>query len=115
MKSIDFVIIIVAIIILTGMGMSAVVMMGMHPLLFDKSLIPVVVGLIAPTILSLLATVKSYQNGVAIKEVHMIMNSRLTELLAKTAESATLIERAANAKTLEDSVQPEQKHQPPEG
>lgn len=96
MRSVDFIIILVAIIILTGMGMSAVVIMGLHPLVFDKSLIPVVEGLIAPTILSLLAVVKGYQNGVAIKEVHMVINSRLTELLAKTAQNATLVERQAN-------------------
>jgi hypothetical protein len=78
------------------MGMATVVIMGMHPLLFDKELIPAVIGLVAPTILSLLAVVKCYQNGGAIKELHLVVNSRLTELLSKTAENATLVERQSN-------------------
>jgi hypothetical protein len=96
MKNGDFLTIIIAIVVLTAMGVGAVLLVGAHPAVFDKSYVPFVLGLIAPTVVSLLSLLKSVQNGVAIKEVHMIMNSRLTELLEKTAQNATLVERAAN-------------------
>jgi hypothetical protein len=54
------------------------------------------ISFIPTTVLSLLSLLKSAQNGEAIKEVHVMINSRLTELLEKTAQNATLVERHAN-------------------
>jgi hypothetical protein len=97
MKNGDFLTIIIAIVALTAMGVGTVVLMGAYSNTFDKSYVPFVLGLIAPTIVSLLALLKSMQNGGAIQDLHLIVNSRLTELLAKSELNATLVERAANA------------------
>jgi hypothetical protein len=110
----DFIIILGAIIILTAMGMAAVVIMGLHPLVFDKSLIPVVVGLIAPTILSLLAVLKGYQNGMAIKDLHIAVDGRLSQLLASTTNNATLVERAAGVDRAIDVAKQTDKTRKPE-
>jgi len=80
MKVSDYVILILAIVVLAMYGMYT-----------NKT------DFIAPTIVALLAALKSFRNGSDIKEVHLVVNSRLTELLAKTADNAKLTERALNA------------------
>lgn len=97
MKNGDFITVIIAIVALTAMGVGTVVLMGAHSTVFDKSYIPFILSLIAPTVVSLLALLKGMQNGGAINDLHLIVNSRLTELLAKSELNATLVERAANA------------------
>jgi hypothetical protein len=52
---------------------------------------------IAPTLVALVAALKSFRNGKDIQEVHLVVNSRLSELLVQTAENAKLTERALNA------------------
>jgi protein-S-isoprenylcysteine O-methyltransferase Ste14 len=96
MENQNFTVVIVAILFLIAIDIGSMLWIGQHKLQMDPSW-PVILGLIPTTVASLLALVKSFQNGEAIREVHLVVNSRLTELLAKTAETAKLTERAVNA------------------
>lgn len=57
--------------------------------------IGIIFGFLTPTIAALIGMLKSFQNGSDIKELHIAVNSRLTQLLEQTALSAQMTERAA--------------------
>jgi len=45
-------------------------------------LIAIIIAAVAPTLMGLSALIASLKNGTAIQEVHLSLNSRLTELIA---------------------------------
>ena len=45
-------------------------------------LIAIIIAAVAPTLMGLSALIVSLKNGTAIQEVHLSLNSRLTELIA---------------------------------
>lgn len=57
----------------------------------NTALITSVIGMATPTVAALLALIKSGETARAVQEVHVSLNSRLTQLLAQTA----LAERTA--------------------
>lgn len=62
---------------------------------------PIAIALIAatpPTVVAILAWLSSRRNGKNIQEIHIALNSRLTELLAATKGEATATAHAAGLK-----------------
>lgn len=60
-------------------------------------LITQVLGFLAPTAAALLALVKSTQTGTAVRELHLAVNSRLTQLLEQTAMASEAVGEARAA------------------
>jgi len=80
--------------VLIGLGLVAIVAVSiLRPSQDNSQIITTIIGLLTPTLVALIAAVKSIQNGQDIKELHIVVNSRLSQLLQQTAMAAKLAER----------------------
>jgi hypothetical protein len=60
-------------------------------------LITLIVAAIAPTLMALSALIASLKNATAIKEVHLSLNSRLSELIVASKAKGAIEEQNKNA------------------
>ena len=98
MKPPDFYLLIASIFGLSLIGVLAIILISfLRPNIDNTVLITTVIGFLTPTLASLIAVVKSFHNANAIEELHLAVNSRLTELLQQTSLAANLAGRAAAA------------------
>lgn len=95
--------ILVSITLLTLGGVVAVVYLGRLP---NASLqtTAMVLGFLSPTIVSLLAMLKSVKNGNDIHALSIRVDGRLDQLLASKALTATLAERALGVEKAADLI-----------
>lgn len=78
-----------SILLIAAIGSAAIVaIVVLRPGEDNTALITSVVGFLAPTMAALLAFIKSVQTGAAVQELHLAVNSRLTELLEQTAKAS---------------------------
>lgn len=56
----------------------------------NTSLITVIVGMVAPTIAAILALIKGSESADAVKELRVVVDGRLTQLLEQTARAEHL-------------------------
>lgn len=66
----------------------------------NTAVIVSIFGCITPTIPALLALFKGIDNNKAIEQLHLVVNSRLTQLLESTANEAKFKERDAQQQRL---------------
>jgi hypothetical protein len=78
-----------SVVIVTVVGAAAVVsIILLRPKEDNTLLIASVLGFLGPTAAALLALIKSAQTGAAVQDLHLAVNSRLTQLLELTAASS---------------------------
>jgi hypothetical protein len=111
MKTTDFIALMCAVFGLGITGVIAIIVISyLRPNVDNTLLIIIVLGFLTPTLASLIAVVKGFANANAIRDLHVIVNSRLTELLQQTSLAANLAGReAVNA---EDKAAALKKEQP---
>ena len=94
MKTTDFIALMCAVFGLGITGVIAIIVISyLRPNVDNTLLIIIVLGFLTPTLASLIAVVKGFANANAIQELHVIVNSRLTELLQQTSLAANLTGR----------------------
>ena len=80
-------------------GVAAVLIISyLRPNIDNTLLITTVIGFLTPTLASLIAVIKGFTNASAIQDLHLIVNSRLTQLLQQTALASEAFGRADAAK-----------------
>jgi hypothetical protein len=62
----------------------------------DSQRATLLIGFLAPTIMSLVSALKSYQNGTDIKELKVSVDGKMEQLIESTRLAAQMTERDAN-------------------
>jgi uncharacterized membrane protein YccC len=70
-----------------------VVVLILRPEQDNSQLIATIVAVTAPTIAAVLALIKGTENAAALNEMRIVVNGRLAELLARTAQAERLLGR----------------------
>lgn len=78
-----------SIVAVSVVGVAAIVTITLlRPHEDNTALIGSVLTFLGPTAAALLALIKSIQTGAAVQELHLAVNSRLTQLLEQTAKAS---------------------------
>jgi hypothetical protein len=70
----------------------------------STSRIEMMFAFLTPSALAMIAVLKGHENGAKLEKLGVEMNGNINKLMDKTAEAATLTERAAGAKTALDLI-----------
>jgi hypothetical protein len=84
----------ISITLLTISGLAAIAYVASTPNLSIQTL-GLILGFVSPTIISLLAMLRSLKNGTEIQNLSVRVDGRLEQLLQQAGLNATLVERAA--------------------